>query len=132
MARLRANLETNDIRHNLGVITGTAEGDSGIPNGDVLIAFSDAAIGEDKERLAEARDATPLAAHARNELERLWAEDFGLADQRAILVAAQLRAAISSADCEGAPRLDRDLVISSCLSLAGASSDLARGLLATH
>ena len=56
MARLRANLETNDIQHNLGVITGSAEGDSGIPNGDVLIAFSDAAIGEDKERLAEARE----------------------------------------------------------------------------
>jgi hypothetical protein len=56
MARLRENLEQNENEYDLGVITGTSDGDVGIEHGALLMDYADAALGDDIQRLNIARE----------------------------------------------------------------------------
>jgi hypothetical protein len=48
---------TQDKAYDLGAVTGTAEGDAGVPHGRLLIAFADTVLGDDDTALARARAA---------------------------------------------------------------------------
>lgn len=62
MQRLRASGEHSGENLNLQTVTGgAAEGDSGVPHGDLLIEFAEAVIGENDERLRRARAAVVAA-----------------------------------------------------------------------
>jgi hypothetical protein len=58
---LRASGTTQDRTYDLGVVTGAAGSDAGVPHGDLLIAFAEAALGEDDAALAQARAALVAA-----------------------------------------------------------------------
>ncbi len=55
--RLRENLEQNGLAYDLNAVTGVSDGDTGVPEGDTLMAFADAAIGDDELELEAARQA---------------------------------------------------------------------------
>ena len=55
MARLRENLDENKDDYDLGVITGSSNGDSGIPDGTILMEYAEAVLGNDVLRLDTAR-----------------------------------------------------------------------------
>ena len=55
MARLRENLDENNDDYDLGVITGSSNGDSGIPDGGILMEYAEAVLGDDAQRLNIAR-----------------------------------------------------------------------------
>ncbi len=52
---LRASIEKNQVDYELGGVIG--DGDGGIPQGGLLIAFAEAVVGTDDGRLHEARAA---------------------------------------------------------------------------
>ncbi len=58
---LRASGRTDDKTYDLAVITGAAEGDGGVPHGDLLVAFAEAVVGEDDSALARARNVLTAA-----------------------------------------------------------------------
>ena len=55
MARLRENLDENKDDYDLGVVTGSSEGDGGIRHGAILMEYAEAALGDDTRRLIAAR-----------------------------------------------------------------------------
>ena len=57
MALLRGSGEHTGDAYDFAAIAGTNTGDGGVPHGRLLIAFAEAALGRDGERLAAARDA---------------------------------------------------------------------------
>ncbi len=54
---LRASGEHNGQAIDLDAVIGAADGDGGIPGGDLLVAFAEAVVGEDAQALADARRA---------------------------------------------------------------------------
>jgi hypothetical protein len=58
---LRASGRTYDRTYDLAAVTGTAEGDGGVPEGDQLVAFAEAVLGDDEAALTRARDALMTA-----------------------------------------------------------------------
>jgi hypothetical protein len=54
---LRASGRTYNQIYNLAAVTGTPEGEGGVPEGEQLVAFAEAVLGEDDAPLARARDA---------------------------------------------------------------------------
>ena len=58
---LRASGRTYDKTYDLTAVTGTLEGDGGVPEGDRLVAFAEAVLGDDDAALARARDALMTA-----------------------------------------------------------------------
>ena len=54
---LRASGQTHNRTYQLATVTGTGEGDSGVPDGRFLVAFAEAVLGEDDDALVRARDA---------------------------------------------------------------------------
>lgn len=52
---LRASSEHKGEVYDLKAVLGAAAGDSGIPQGGLLVAFAEAVLGADDERLAAAR-----------------------------------------------------------------------------
>ena len=58
---LRASGSTHNKTYQLATVTGAAEGDGGVPSGDLLIAFAEAVLGEDDRALAPARAALMAA-----------------------------------------------------------------------
>ncbi len=54
---LRASGEHNGQAIDLDAVIGAADGDGGIPGGDLLVAFAEAVVGEDAQALADARQA---------------------------------------------------------------------------
>jgi hypothetical protein len=58
---LRASGRTYDKTYDLAAVTGALAGDGGVPEGDHLVAFAEAVIGEDDGALARARVALMTA-----------------------------------------------------------------------
>ena len=58
---LRASGSTHNKTYQLATVTGAAEGDGGVPSGDLLIAFAEVVLGEDDRALAQARAALMAA-----------------------------------------------------------------------
>ena len=58
---LRASGSTHNKTYQLATVTGAAEGDGGVPSGDLLIAFAEAVLGEDDRALTPARAALMAA-----------------------------------------------------------------------
>jgi len=54
---LRASGQTHNRTYQLATVTGTGEGDGGVPHGRLLVAFAETVLGEDDDALARARDA---------------------------------------------------------------------------
>ena len=54
---LRASGQTHDKTYNLAAVTRAANGDGGVPHGQVLVAFAEAVLGENDGVLARARAA---------------------------------------------------------------------------
>jgi hypothetical protein len=61
---LRASGPTYDKTYDLAAVTGTLEGDGGVPEGDRLVAFAEAVLGDDDAALSRARDALMMALGA--------------------------------------------------------------------
>ena len=59
---LRASGRTYDKTYDLAAaVIGAAQGDAGVPHGDLLVAFAEAVVGEDDSALATARNALTTA-----------------------------------------------------------------------
>ena len=58
---LRASGRTHDKTYELATVTGAVAGDGGVPHGRLLMAFAEAALGEDNGALTRARDALAAA-----------------------------------------------------------------------
>ena len=54
---LRASGQTHYRTYQLATVTGSGEGDGGVPHGRLLVAFAETVLGEDDDALARARDA---------------------------------------------------------------------------
>ena len=54
---LRASGVTQNRDYDLNAVTGTVEGDGGVPHGRLLVEFAEAVLGEDKAALSRARAA---------------------------------------------------------------------------
>ncbi len=54
---LRASGEHKGQAIDLDAVIGAADGDGGIPGGDLLVAFAEAVVGDDAQALADARQA---------------------------------------------------------------------------
>jgi hypothetical protein len=52
---LRASGRTHDRAYDLGAVTGAVDGDGGVPHGRLLVAFAEAALGDDDIALMRAR-----------------------------------------------------------------------------
>jgi hypothetical protein len=51
---LRASGRTHDRAYDLGAVTGGVDGDGGVPHGRLLVAFAEAALGDDDVALMRA------------------------------------------------------------------------------
>jgi len=58
---LRASGRTYDRTYDLAAVTGAADSAGGVPEGDQLVAFAEAVLGEDDAALAWARNALAAA-----------------------------------------------------------------------
>ena len=58
---LRASGHTYNKNYNLEAVTGAGNGDGGVPNGQLLIAFAEAVLGEDDSALTRPRSALLVA-----------------------------------------------------------------------
>jgi hypothetical protein len=103
--------------YNLGIVTGAAEGDAGVPHGDLLIAFAEAVLGADDAALAHAGAALAAAlgpaglADAAGVVGLFDAID-RIADATGIPLEAEK--AEASADFRAALALDRFAVAARC------------------
>jgi hypothetical protein len=61
---LRASGPTNDRTYDLGAVTGVVDGDGGVADGKLLIAFAEAVLGDDRIALIRARGALQEALGA--------------------------------------------------------------------
>jgi hypothetical protein len=58
---LRASGRTYDRAYDLGAVTGVVDGDGGVPHGRLLVAFTEAVLGDDDDALMRARGALQAA-----------------------------------------------------------------------
>ena len=58
---LRASGRTDDKTFDLTAVTGAAVSDGGVPQGDLLVAFAEAVLGDDHAAVARAREALMTA-----------------------------------------------------------------------
>ena len=58
---LRASGRTYDKTYDLAAVTGTPQGDGGVPEGAQLVAFAEAVLGDNDAKLARAREALMTA-----------------------------------------------------------------------
>ena len=58
---LRESGATHNQAYDLKAVTGSVEGDAGVPHGGLLVAFAEAVLGDDKEALARTRAALAAA-----------------------------------------------------------------------
>ena len=111
---LRASGRTYDKTYDLAAVAGTPDGDGGVPEGDLLIAFAEAVLGDEELALTRARNALAAALGPPGLVDAAGVVGlFNAIDRVADATGIPLEAekAAASADFRAALNLDRFAVV---------------------